>query len=115
MLLDLVMLARFMKGVYTDLTSFAGDLCGSVFLDVAFEKYITTIVGDRQYNEIKETSRKKMMKEFEFGIKRSFSEKNNQTYSVDLKGVEDDPKIGIIDNTIPVKMYEQVQEMSSVD
>jgi len=107
-LLDLVILARFIKGVYTDLTSFAGDLYSSVFLDVTFEKYITTIVGDPQYNEIKETSRKKMIKEFEFGIKRSFSEKNNQIYSINLRGVEDNPKISIINNTIPVKMYKQV-------
>ncbi|KAL8668801.1 MAG: hypothetical protein Q9168_006582 [Polycauliona sp. 1 TL-2023] len=61
-----------------------GGLCGSVFLDSSFQKYIETIVGEAQYNSIKETNRKKMMKEFEYGIKRTFSEKNDQTYSVDL-------------------------------
>ncbi|KAL8774384.1 MAG: hypothetical protein Q9203_004239 [Teloschistes exilis] len=81
-----------------------GGLCGSVFLDLAFERYISTIIGDRQYNKIKETNRKKMMREFEYGIKRMFSEKNDQTYSVDLRGVEDDPRNGIIDDTITVKM-----------
>lgn len=41
-----------------------------------------------------------MMKNFENGIKRAFSEKNEMDYSVDLKGVPDDPKNGIIDDTI---------------
>lgn len=45
-----------------------------------------------------------MMREFEYGIKRTFSEKNDQVYSVDLRGVKDDPKNNIIDDTITVKM-----------
>lgn len=45
-----------------------------------------------------------MMKEFEFGIKRTFSEKNDQTYSVDLRGVKDDYKNNVIDDTITVTM-----------
>lgn len=81
-----------------------GDLCGSVFLDTSFQKYIETIVGEAQYKSIKETNRKKMMKEFEFGIKRTFSEKNDQTYSVDLRGVKDDHKNNVIDDTITVTM-----------
>ncbi|KAL8953266.1 MAG: hypothetical protein Q9222_000871 [Ikaeria aurantiellina] len=81
-----------------------GGLCGSVFLDTTFQKYIETLVGEAQYNSIKETNRKKMMKEFEYGIKRSFSEKNDQIYSVDLRGVKDDYKSNIIDDTITVTM-----------
>ena len=81
-----------------------GGLCGSVFLDLAFQKYISTIIGEHEYDRIKETNRKKMMREFEFGIKRCFSEKNDQTYSVDLKGVRDDPSNGIVDDTITVQM-----------
>ncbi|KAL8838117.1 MAG: hypothetical protein Q9170_002258 [Blastenia crenularia] len=79
-----------------------GGLCGSVFLDTTFQKYIETLVGEAQYNAIKETNRKKMMKEFEYGIKRTFSEKNDQTYSVDLRGVKDDYKNNVIDDTITV-------------
>lgn len=45
-----------------------------------------------------------MMREFEYGIKRCFSENNDQDYSVDLKGVKDDPNHGIIDDTITIKM-----------
>ena len=82
-----------------------GGLCGSVFLDLAFQKYIETIIGEMEFRGIKESNRKKMMREFEYGIKRCFSENNDQTYSVDLKGVKDDPKNGIVDDTITVKMY----------
>ncbi|KAM0796671.1 hypothetical protein BDR22DRAFT_866080 [Usnea florida] len=82
----------------------SGGLCGSVFLDLAFQKYIETIVGEIEYNSIKENNRKKMMREFEYGIKRCFSENNDQTYSVDLKGVKDDPRNGVIDDTITVKI-----------
>lgn len=56
-----------------------------------------------QYNGIKESSRKKMMKEFEFGIKRAFNGRDDQTYSVDLRGVNDDPSYGILDDTITIK------------
>lgn len=86
---------------------FAGDLCGSIFLDLAFEKCITTIVGEDQYYNvlrdlkgIKERSRKKMMEQFEIGIKRNFTGMPGQRFSVDLKGVEDDEKEGILDDTI---------------
>ena len=75
-----------------------------MFLDLGFQKYIETLVGVMEYNSIKESNRKKMMREFEYGIKRCFSEHNDQTYSVDLKGVKDDPKNGILDDTITVKM-----------
>lgn len=81
-----------------------GGLCGSVFLDVSFQKYIETIVGEAQYYSIKETNRKKMMKEFEYGIKRTFSEKNDQTYSVDLRGVKDDYQNNVVDDTITINM-----------
>lgn len=88
-----------------------GDLCGSVFLDLAFEKYITTIVGKYQYfnrsgdrKGIKESSRKRMMQQFEFGVKRAFSGAPDQNLSVDLKGVEDDDDVGIRDDTISLEV-----------
>ena len=90
---------------------FVGDLCGSVFLDLAFEKWITTIVGEDQYYNrsgdrkgIKESSRKKMMEQFEFGIKRTFTGMPDQKFSVDLKGVEDDDNEGILDDTILIEV-----------
>lgn len=83
----------------------AGGLCGSVFLDLAFEKYIEKVVGQKQYKKIKDSNRKKMMREFEYGIKRCFSELNDEKFSVDLKGVKENPRSGIIDDTITIKMY----------
>ncbi|KAL8708386.1 MAG: hypothetical protein Q9225_007610 [Loekoesia sp. 1 TL-2023] len=65
-----------------------------------FAKHIETLVGAPQYRSIKESNRKRMMKDFEFGIKRCFSGSNDPVFSVDLRGVEDDPKNGIVDDTI---------------
>ncbi len=48
------------------------------------------------------------MKEFEYGIKRTFTGKMDQTYSVDLRGVKDDPDNDIIDDTITIKMWVSV-------
>ena len=85
------------------LTFLKGGLCGSAFLDVAFAKYIETLVGALQYQDIKESYRKRMMKDFEYGIKRCFSGKNDPEYSVELRGVKDDPANGIVDDTIVIK------------
>ena len=76
-----------------------------MFLDLTFQKYIEVLIGADEYNNIKESSRKKMMREFEYGIKRTFTGKNDQPYSVDLRGVKDDLAHGIVDDTIPVKMW----------
>lgn len=88
-----------------------GDLCGSVFLDLAFEKCIIAIVGEDQYYNtagerrgIKETGRKKMMEQFEFGIKRNFTGMPDQKFSVDLKGVDDNVNEGILDDTILIQV-----------
>ncbi|KAH7125733.1 hypothetical protein B0J11DRAFT_506551 [Dendryphion nanum] len=79
-----------------------GGLCGSVYLDQAFERYIKTIVGENEWKQIKDKSKKKMMKEFEESIKRCYAG-DNQEYSVDLQGVDDNPQEGIDDDTITLK------------
>lgn len=79
-----------------------GDLCGSVFLDMAFEKHIKTVVGEGQYAGLRDKAKKKMMREFETAVKRSYSG-DNKDYSVDLQGVEDDVAEGINDDTITLK------------
>lgn len=86
----------------------SGGLCGSVFLDLGFQKYIEILIGTNQYSNIKESYRKTMMKEFEYGIKRAFTGKDDQTYSIDLRGVQDDPANGVIDETIIIKMWVSV-------
>lgn len=83
--------------------SYSGGLCGSAFVDVAFLKYIETLVGETQFRNIKEKHRKRMMNDFEYGIKRCFRGKNDPEYSVELRGVKDDSKNGIFDDTIVIK------------
>ena len=63
------------------------------------------LVGEEQYAQIKEVSKKKMLREFEYGIKRSFTGDNSKDYSVDLKGVQDNEEEGIIDDSVPLRPY----------
>jgi hypothetical protein len=72
-------------------------------LDSEFEKYISTIVGEDAYLRIRKDNRKKMLQEFEYGIKRAFCGDEEEQYSVDLRGVEDNTQHGIFDGTITVK------------
>ena len=83
---------------------FSGALCGSLFVDLGFQNYIELLIGAKGWNNVKESNRRRMMEEFEYGIKRNFAGRDDQTYSVDLRGVEDNPAFGINDNTIPIKM-----------
>ena len=77
----------------------AGGLCGAVYVDLAFEKHIITLVGESQYRMIRDKAKKRMFQEFEM-LKRSFDGEGQKEYSVDLQGVEDDPESGIDDGTI---------------
>ncbi|KAL8893234.1 MAG: hypothetical protein Q9192_005466 [Flavoplaca navasiana] len=67
-----------------------GPLRNSILLDKSFQTNIETIVGEAQHNGIKKKIRGKRMKKFDYGIQRILSEKNSQTYSVDLQGREGD-------------------------
>lgn len=80
-----------------------GDLCGSVFLDLAFERLIRTLVGVEKYSIIKESNKKRMMRDFEAGVKRAYAGDPNKEYTVDLRGVEDDESNDICDETITLK------------
>lgn len=83
---------------------YIGDLCGSVFLDLAFEQHIRTLVGRNVYAKIKQKEIKKMLREFEYGIKRSFTLDDTAQFNVDLRGAGDSPEIGIEDDTIRIEM-----------
>ncbi|KAL1613681.1 hypothetical protein SLS54_010378 [Diplodia seriata] len=81
-----------------------GDLCGSVFLDRAFERYIATIIGPERYRtQFSQKAKTNMMREFEYGVKRVFTGEN-ALYTVDLKGSGDDSMNGIDDDTITLKV-----------
>lgn len=71
---------------------------------MAFVKYIVTIVGEAQYARLKENNKKRMLRDFEYGIKRSFTGDPGKDYSVELKGVEDNEEEGIDDDSIPLRV-----------
>ncbi|KAL9032965.1 MAG: hypothetical protein Q9180_006203 [Flavoplaca navasiana] len=71
-------------------TSNAGPLQNSMLLDKSFQTNIETIVGEAQRNGMKQGHRVKRVKKFDYGIQRTLSEKNSQTYSADLQGLESD-------------------------
>ncbi|KAF5013318.1 hypothetical protein FDECE_668 [Fusarium decemcellulare] len=85
-----------------------GGLCGSLFLNVAFEKYIKTLVGEGQYNRLRDKNKKDMMNKFENSVKRSFTADSTKDYWVDLRGVEDNEKEGIDDESITLKPWSAV-------
>ncbi len=83
----------------------AGGLCGSVYLNIGFQKYIETLIGKDQYDSLSDPSKRKMMTEFDQTLKRIFNERSNEVHTIDLYGVEDDPENGIDDNTTVLKKH----------
>lgn len=79
-----------------------GGQCGSSYLDLAFERYIKSIVGEKQYKWTGPEARKKMMQEWEMSVKRSFSG-DEEWYSVPLQGIENDRRNDIYANDITIK------------
>jgi ABC-type transporter MlaC component len=69
---------------------------------MAFEKHIKTVVGEQQYARLKDKAKKKMIKEFENTVKRSYTGEDKE-YSVDLAGVDDNAAFGINDDSITLK------------
>lgn len=60
-------------------------LCGSVFIDLEFERWIIREVGKPVYDKIKEQHKRDMMRQFE-GVKRSFEGDVTKQYTVRLQG-----------------------------
>jgi hypothetical protein len=75
--------------------------------DKDFEAFIRNMVGPEQYDKLKEGDKKYMMGMFELGVKPSFQYDNreNGRLIVDLRGVQDDSKKGIVNDTIKLKQY----------
>lgn len=72
-------------------------------MDECFEKCVKTLVGEAQYSGIREIDKKKMLRVFEYGVKRCFTLESTKEYSVDLRGVEDNENEGVLDETIGLK------------
>ena len=66
----------------------AGGMCGALFLDGAFEKQIRTMISAEDYEELGIRSKKKMMNDWEFGIKRGFrvDAAEHRKWFVDIPG-----------------------------
>ncbi|KAH6847777.1 hypothetical protein B0I37DRAFT_375808 [Chaetomium sp. MPI-CAGE-AT-0009] len=79
-----------------------GDICGAGFIDEAFENMIRSKVG-KGYFEIKSRYREKMIRDFGVNIKRSFDYEPgiNKKFTVELRGVADNPDEGIRQERIP--------------
>jgi hypothetical protein len=59
-----------------------GKLCGAIFLDEEFEKFIRQVIG-KKWTELSQGSIKKLMNnEWENGIKRSFDDDEKKTWTV---------------------------------
>ncbi|KAH7160459.1 hypothetical protein B0J13DRAFT_644084, partial [Dactylonectria estremocensis] len=82
-----------------------GGLCGSIFLDTAFEKHICTLVGESKYAKIKPRHKLRMIEVFEVGVKRCFTMDSNKGYVVELEGIDDNVDEGIFDGCISLKNY----------
>ena len=63
-------------------------MCGALFLDGAFEKQIRTMISAEDYEELGIRSKKKMMNDWEFGIKRGFrvDAAEHRKWFVDIPG-----------------------------
>ena len=63
-------------------------MCGAIFLDGAFEKQIRTMISAEDYEELGIRSKRKMMNDWEFGIKRGFrvDAAEHRKWFVDIPG-----------------------------
>ncbi|KAK7739029.1 hypothetical protein SLS53_005927 [Cytospora paraplurivora] len=85
-----------------------GELCGSVYLDFAFLRYIKTKVGEEQYNSIRLIDMKAMRNHFDIGIKRAFDWNSNKEYFIDIRGVKDNELEGIMDEMIKITPWSSI-------
>ena len=65
-----------------------GDLYGAVFLDQAFEQKVKSMIGDEAFKSLSTRNRKKMMSDWEFGIKRTFKHGHSyvKNWIIDVPG-----------------------------
>jgi hypothetical protein len=65
-----------------------GDLYGAVFLDSAFERTVKAHIGADVYNGLTTRNKRKMMGDWEHGIKRNFKhgQRPDKDWVVDIPG-----------------------------
>ncbi|KAK4211460.1 hypothetical protein QBC37DRAFT_474393 [Rhypophila decipiens] len=77
-----------------------GGLCGATFIDMHFEEYVKTKVGEEAYTRLKDASKAQMMHDFERQLKRGFRGDVRGNAGVRLDGVDDNPKMGVFNERI---------------
>ncbi|KAF8245501.1 actin-like ATPase domain-containing protein [Wilcoxina mikolae CBS 423.85] len=81
-----------------EIVSGCGDLCGSVFLDQAFEQYMRGVVGDKLIDDLKPRSKHVMMQSWEESVKFAFGNMTEEDeYYVNVPGMRDDEDNNIED------------------
>ncbi|TGZ81553.1 actin-like ATPase domain-containing protein [Ascodesmis nigricans] len=73
-----------------------GDLCGSVYLDQAFDKYIRQLLGNARVDRMKPRARQQMAKSFE-RVKIRFGNTTDSYFEVIVPGIADDDELNIED------------------
>ena len=81
--------------------SLTGGLCGAAFIDMAFEDYVQTTIGEPAYLSIKKDDRQRMKRKFASQVKRTFHG-GRRLYKVKLRGVKDCPEHHILNQHITV-------------
>jgi len=79
--------------------------CGSMCVNDLLEKLIRSKVGDQQYSRIREKSKQAMRSDLDQKIQRKFS-LDSRPAAVELRGVNDDPEMGIQDEIIELRREE---------
>lgn len=72
---------------------------------MGFQKWVKTQIGESQWKSTKLKAKRKMVSDFELSIKRRFDLGGPSEHSVELRGIEDDPKLHIRDEMIIIKRY----------
>jgi molecular chaperone DnaK (HSP70) len=90
-----------------------GGLCGSAFINYAFEEHVRGRIGEERFDEMKLKKAKTWqmaLKYFEEFVKRNFNEEEHQEVNVPFPGLPDNEEAGI-DSGFMVMKAEQIKEI----
>lgn len=71
-----------------------GDLCGSIFINIEFQKQLEGLLGD-DMGRLSRQAKEKISEDFEYDIKRNYSSQSNNMFFIDLPGLADNATFGI--------------------
>ncbi|KAL7275881.1 hypothetical protein RUND412_001158 [Rhizina undulata] len=74
----------------------SGSLCGSVFVNDQFEKYVRELLGESVVNKMRPVAKREMMRQWEERVKFKFSDSEDiESFEVYIPGVPDNETIGL--------------------